>query len=66
MFLIFPKLQQAQKELWQQPTNFQADHALEKLVSSIQHRAEAGTGGCSGKAPEGAEMIHTQAKASLF
>ena len=52
VFLIFPKSQQA--------CLLYTSDAADEEDSALFHGAEAGTGGRSVKAPEGAEMIHTQ------
>ena len=61
VFLIFPKSQQAKQELAQELAKFQSEQVLKNVQKlPCSHGAEAGTGGRSVKAPEGAEMIHTQ------
>ena len=61
VFLIFPKSQQAQKELEQQLAKYQADQALKKHpASALRHRGEAGTDGRSGEAYKSAAIIHSR------
>ena len=60
VFLIFPKSQQAKQELAKELAKFQSEQVLKCPEAALFHGAEAGTGGRSVKAPEGAEMIHTQ------
>ena len=55
VFLIFPKSQQAQKELEQQLAKFQADQALKNI-----HRGEAGTDGRRREAYKSAAIIHSR------
>ena len=59
VFLIFPKSQQAQKELATRKISGRSG-AEKHPEAALRHRAEAGTGRRSGETPEVAEVIHKQ------